>query len=135
MYLYIESLTREQTALQLFTGSKIIKEKIVPSETDNLLLSIVRFLGRGRSFSDIAAIFLHCGPGSFSAVRAGVLLGNTLASVLDIPLVPLHGEVDRKIIYKNSARILKRSKFKNMAVPIYNREPNITIANSLKIKN
>lgn len=127
MYLYIESLERGSAVFQLFDAKKIIKEKIAVVMPEELLNALARFLGTARKFRDLEAIFLHRGPGSFSAVRSGVLLGNTLAAVLFVPLVSLSGAVNRTELYKKSAALLKQKKSTKIAMPIYNREPNITI--------
>lgn len=125
MFLYLESLERGQAIFQLFNNQKILKQKIFKIMPDDLLEKVDAFVGGRRGFKKIQAIFVHTGPGSFSAVRSGVLLANTLAASLAKPLVPLKGEIDRATLYKKSATLLKKNK--KQVTPIYNREPNITM--------
>ena len=79
-----------------------------------------------RSFSDISAIGAFKGPGSFTGLRIGLTVLNTLADALDVPIVgelgeswqagALHrlesGENERIVLpfYANNAHITKPRK-------------------------
>ncbi len=45
----------------------------------------------GQDWSDISAITFFSGPGSFTGLRIGAAIVNTLADQLDIPLFDHHG--------------------------------------------
>lgn len=40
----------------------------------------------GLEFSDLTSIEVNTGPGSFTGIRVGVAIANTLATILQIPL-------------------------------------------------
>jgi tRNA threonylcarbamoyladenosine biosynthesis protein TsaB len=57
----------------------------------NLVPSMDRLLtALNMSFSDIAAIAVTNGPGSFTGVRLGVMTARTVAQLCDIPVYPLN---------------------------------------------
>lgn len=79
---------------------------------------------RNKTWSDITAIGVFEGPGSFTGIRIGLTVMNTIADAQKIPIVggrgddwqndvlaKLHGGQDEKIV-----------------LPFYNREAHITIA-------
>lgn len=61
-----------------------------------------------KDFQDITEIEFMSGPGSFTGLRIGATIVNTLANELSIPLYNHHGEKQKQII------------------PEYNRPANIT---------
>lgn len=75
----------------------------------------------------VDAICVVAGPGSFSSVRAGVLIANLIARLIGKPLlgVTVAEASDLKALF------LKLSKqdilWQDTVVPIYDSEPNITI--------
>lgn len=68
------------------------------------------------------------GPGSFSSVRAGVLVSNLLSRLLSVPLVGI--TVREAGDLENTWEKLSRGTFSPRAFvePTYDSEPNITIA-------
>ena len=74
------------------------------------------------TWQDIEAIGVFEGPGSFTSLRIGLTVVNTLADSLRIPIVGARGEgweqeVDTKIKDKQSSRLV---------MPFYGSEANIT---------
>ena len=63
----------------------------------------------GKDFKDITAITFMSGPGSFTGLRIGAAIVNTLAAELDIPLYDHHGTKHPIIIpdYGRGANITK----------------------------
>ena len=51
-----------------------------------------------KTWSDIAEITFMSGPGSFTGLRIGAAIVNTLADQLDIPLYDHHGERHKIIL-------------------------------------
>ena len=52
----------------------------------------------GADWQDISEITFRSGPGSFTGLRIGAAVVNTLASELDIPLYDHHGEKHQIIL-------------------------------------
>ncbi len=76
----------------------------------------------------IEAVGIVDGPGSFSSLRIGVMVANTLGWVLSIPLVTVHGdEFDNndKLYEVVLARLSDPMNHKQFVMPEYGREPNI----------
>lgn len=66
----------------------------------------------GATFNDLTEITFMSGPGSFTGLRIGTSIVNTLASELKIPLYDHHGEQHKIIIpdYGHGANISKPRK-------------------------
>ena len=90
---------------------------------DELLPSIQKILSSNdHDLQDIKGILIFTGEGSFTGLRIGTTVANTLAYSLDIPIVDSIGEdwlVDG---------VIKRDKAKpgKYVTPKYSSEPNIT---------
>lgn len=51
-----------------------------------------KLIENGKDWEDISEIIFMSGPGSFTGLRIGATVVNTLASELDIPLYNHHGD-------------------------------------------
>lgn len=76
----------------------------------------------GKTWKDISGIGVFQGPGSFTGLRIGITVLNTIADSLAIPIVSGKGddwqqEVRRKLEYGDNEHIV---------LPFYNSEPHIT---------
>lgn len=69
------------------------------------------------------------GPGSFSAIRTGVLYANLLARLLGKPLVGVRIDQDQTKTLAGICQVLKEKRVPEEAyvAPIYDAEPNITL--------
>lgn len=88
-----------------------------------ILQKITELLERnGKAFSDIEGVAGFKGPGSFTGLRIGLTVANTLAYGLRIPVVGSDAEA---WIQDGIERLLKGENEK-IALPDYGREPNVT---------
>ena len=61
---------------------------------ENLLVFIHdKLVENGKDFKDLEEITFMSGPGSFTGLRIGAAVVNTLANELNIPLKNRHGEI------------------------------------------
>lgn len=77
-----------------------------------------------KQFSDIDYIGVKSGPGSFTGLRIGLTVANTLADLNSIPIVSGRGpDWIKQVEYK-----IDEQKNEKIVMPFYNSEPNITIS-------
>jgi len=75
---------------------------------------------QGGSLQDIEKVFVYQGPGSFTGLRIGLSVANTVAYSLNIPIVGAEGE-------NWIEECLAESEIdSNPVPPVYGSEPNIT---------
>lgn len=84
--------------------------------------------GCARWKDDLSGICVVRGPGSFSAIRTGVLYANLLSRLLRLPLFSISAEEAADL-----RRVAKRLEYgalrsASYVAPVYDREPNITHA-------
>lgn len=77
-----------------------------------------------KQFDDLDYIGVKSGPGSFTGLRIGLTVANTLADLNKIPIVSGKGsdwvkQVEDKISKQKNEKIV---------LPFYNSEPNVTIS-------
>lgn len=85
MKLYIDTSGSEKIIVGI-NGERVEAESR-RDKAQKLLSLIVEELGKkGKSLQDIQEIRLNPGPGSFTGLRVGVSVANTLAWSLDIPV-------------------------------------------------
>lgn len=130
--LYLDSTNNNLVILILFKDKKIFK--IVKRFKKTLgiifLKEIENLLHQTKTKPQtLTAITVVTGPGSFSSLRVGVVVANTLAWLLKIPIISLRvGETDNdQQLYNLVTNKLKKAgkRFKQIR-PFYNKEPNIT---------
>ena len=112
LILGIESAAKVAGAA-LYENGRIIAEQMVNgalthSETLMPMIEAV-FKAAGRKPEDLDYIALTSGPGSFTGLRIGAAVVNTLANELNIPLKNHHGEIVKIILpdYGRGANISK----------------------------
>jgi len=78
---------------------------------------------KSKAWSDITAIGVFEGPGSFTGIRIGLTVMNTIADAQNIPIVGARGDD-----WQNEALIkIRDGKNEKIALPFYGGEANITV--------
>lgn len=91
----------------------------------DLLAQIETFLSENKlSFQDLSGLVVFRGPGSFTGLRIGVSVANTLADSLEIPIV---GELGESWI-ENGTKRLAQKQNDQIVLPEYGSPPHITQA-------
>lgn len=122
--------------LLLDTSTPLCKLTLVDGETRyedewqadrTLAKNLLRYLqerlaAHGKTFSDITAIGAFKGPGSFTGLRIGLTVLNTMADAQGIPIVGATGDD-----WQNEAlRKIEAGKNDKIALPLYGSAANIT---------
>ncbi len=93
MKLYIDTSDREKIIVGI--DSKKIETKVHERSSQRLLPFIDEVLEKNKfTVKDITEIEVNTGPGSFTGIRVGVAVANTLGFVLGIPVNGKKIEVD-----------------------------------------
>ena len=74
------------------------------------------------TWDDLSAIVVYEGPGSFTGLRIGITVGNTIAFEQDIPIVGSTGDH----WFEAGVKKIGGTKFTHIVVPEYGGEANIT---------
>jgi tRNA threonylcarbamoyladenosine biosynthesis protein TsaB len=85
--------------------------------------AIEKFLAQHTvTWSDLTGVLVFRGPGSFTGLRIGVTVANTLAYAQNVPVIASNGDgwLD------NGIRMLGETKPGKFALPEYGAEPHIT---------
>lgn len=75
-----------------------------------------------RSWTDLSGIIIFTGPGSFTGLRIGATVANTIAYAENIPIVGSHGND----WYMQGIKRLKNGENDTMVMPEYGKPANIT---------
>lgn len=90
---------------------------------DGILRKLEEFLDKNSiSWDEIKGVIVYRGPGSFTGLRIGITVANTVAYSKKIPIV---GEMDEEWIDSGCLR-LNEGKNDKQVIPEYGSEPNIT---------
>lgn len=112
--------------LTLVDGNKEFYDEWLAERTlaDKLLGYIQAQLAkRQATWQDISGIGVYKGPGSFTGLRIGLTVCNTIADDLAIPIVGASGEDWQKVALAK----LNEGKDEKLILPAYGRDPNITL--------
>lgn len=89
------------------------------------LLGLIRdaLAEHGVAFRDVTGIGIYQGPGSFTGLRIGITVVNTLADDLDIPIVGVTGEAWREAALGR----LRAGETDTIVMPEYGAAANVTL--------
>lgn len=76
----------------------------------------------GKDWKDVEGVVFYLGPGSFTGLRIGAAVANTVASALGIPIVGTNG-ADWK---EAGVQQLRQGVDRTIVIPFYGRDPHIT---------
>lgn len=150
--LFIHASEREKTFVLLVKEGKVIahvRPKFQQGKTADLLKHVDILLKKKNVVPpQLKGIVVLSGPGQFSFLRSSIIIANTFAWVLHIPVAGIYGDefvseqefIDmgiKKLSTSSRSRRRPREgggisnqKFR-MVVPLYGKEPNITIPRPL----
>ncbi len=120
MNLLIDTTQSGRLALALLENQKTLArlEKSVEGLSENLLPELEKFLRKKKvKLAALTKILVNPGPGAFSATRTGVAIANALAYALGIPVAEWPS-----------------GKIKEIVLPKYDKEPNITKPRKLSFR-
>jgi HAD-superfamily hydrolase, subfamily IA, variant 3 len=80
----------------------------------------------GKDYKDLEGIGFFAGPGSFTGLRIGASVANTLADGLNIPIVAIKKEDEDDDWRRKAFEKLKNNENNKIALPFYGRDANIT---------
>lgn len=132
MYLIINTIEDDRFSLALtdaegnFIKSVIKRGKYIQAE--KILPTIDRLIKPKYSYRQLKGVVVSRGPGGFTSIRIGVITANTFSYALNIPVVGLKANQYKDIndLAKKGVRLVKKNKNKEIVIPFYGREPNIT---------
>ncbi|CAN5368750.1 hypothetical protein BH10PAT4_BH10PAT4_3290 [soil metagenome] len=91
---------------------------------NGLLLYIDKNIRRaGKTWKDLSGIGVYEGPGSFTGLRIGLTVLNTIADSQHIPIVGGRGDTWQEDVLKR----LKNGENDQITMPFYGSEPHITV--------
>lgn len=127
MIIYINTSIREYLEFALVDKGKVffLKQKVGIKQSEKALELLDKFLKEKKlKLKDLKKIVVNRGPGSFTSVRLGIVLANTLSFGLKIPLAGIYNlELENEEDYLN----LTKLKFsRDFVKPYYDRDPDIT---------
>ncbi len=88
MKLYIDTSNNQFVSVAIdLNGKKVMKTAVPDRRTQDVLPFIVELIeSQKKTLQDITEIEVHTGPGSFTGLRVGVSIANTLGMVLKVPI-------------------------------------------------
>lgn len=128
-WLFIDTREHGRVRYAWFEDGRVAKRVEREGKASILLPLVAKDIEAG---SRIDGVCVAQGPGSFSAVRGGVLDANLLARTLGVPLVPVDAERAADLEGLASAVAAGEVSVSTYVAPLYDREPNITMPKERK---
>lgn len=129
MILSINTAT-EYVSIAIYDQNKNISQEIswesYRTQSKELLPKIDKLLNKNNfKLSDLSAIAVNIGPGSYTGLRVGVSVANSLAWSLDIPIIGsknsdnLSENISALEIAENASKLKRSNNFSKFVLPIY----------------
>lgn len=124
MILFLDTSTGN---CRIWLGENIFEKEL----NINMARDILKFLedsleNIGKDYKDLEGIGFFAGPGSFTGLRIGASVANTLADGLNIPIVAIKKEDEDDDWRQKAFEKLKNNENDKIALPFYGRDANIT---------
>lgn len=139
MILIINTSEFDKLQVALFKDDKILKQISKPSRfahEEILIKSLDSLFTNTQSQpGELNGIIVVSGPGSFSALRIGLSVANTLAWQLKIPVVGVNINLFKNLreLYQIGNSLLIKQKGFKLVLPNYGKEPNINLNNKRNV--
>lgn len=118
MILIIDTTERYMIKLGLFNKKIEWHEFKTERQSEDLLIFLDKILkDNGLKTGNIDAILVNIGPGSFTGVRVGVTVANTLSWSLNIPVLGYRDEKINTAVDK--IKSIKAKNFSKIVLPYY----------------
>jgi tRNA A37 threonylcarbamoyladenosine modification protein TsaB len=127
-WLYIDTRSHDQAGFGWLEESGDLKLWDPRPSGPGLMSAVLRRL-KPKQLAQAQGICVVRGPGSFSSIRTGVLVANLLARIFRLPLYALEGQEAGET--ESLLTALKHRQPTVYAEPVYDSEPNITMAKHL----
>lgn len=124
-WLFIDT-TRPDGYRSGLLSPKLLDIRHTSGRARSLLAGLAKRLSRPE-LSRLDGICVVHGPGSFSAVRSGVIVANLLSRLLQKPLVGVNVEEASNLESLNEKLHQKKHRTSAYVMPTYDAEPNITV--------
>lgn len=124
MILFLDTSTGN---CRIWLGENSFKKEL----NRNMARDILKFLedslkNIGKDYKDLEGIGFFAGPGSFTGLRIGASVANTLADGLNIPIIAIKKEDEDDDWRQKAFEKLKNNENDKIALPFYGRDANIT---------
>ncbi len=125
---FINTVVSGEISVRVFGGTKKMEMR-VSGKSDKILVLADKFFKKNNfKLEDLSGIAVLSGPGSFTALRQGIVAANALSYILEIPVVGIRLDEfsnDDELITVINKKI-KKAKTGEIVLPFYGGEPNIT---------
>lgn len=125
-WLLINSCDRAKLIVSIIPETGEIQEHIANGMHSSILLELYQLI-QPAEIAKLQGIALVYGPGSFSAIRGGVLIANLLSRLYHIPLYGFTKDEAMNLIDVRRRLISGSVESSEYISPLYDAEPNITI--------
>lgn len=130
MILLINTADQGNITVALARSGKIVAFDAITTPhhgAGKILSAVERLLKKHKTA--LKGVIVVSGPGAFTAVRLGVVIANTIAWSLHIPIIGVKRTVFTTLadLASQSPMVMKRARRGKLVVPFYGKEPNITL--------
>ncbi|MEI7690225.1 MAG: tRNA (adenosine(37)-N6)-threonylcarbamoyltransferase complex dimerization subunit type 1 TsaB [bacterium] len=130
MILIIDTADSEKAFLGIWEDCWLQKYEWTASRnlSADILVKLQKlFSDADKNLKKISGIIVNSGPGSFTGLRIGISVANTLAYSLDVPIVGVSKTHEvKQLLEEGLEMILRMNNFVRPITPEYGREPNIS---------